>query len=127
MRRAPMMFIAFLLLVVAAQAQDQTPAPAAPPAFTLKPVGRNMWAAIDLNGRAGSNASFVIGDDGVAVIDTFEYPEAARALLAEIRKKTSLPIKFVINTHYHIDHVGGNRVFAETGATVMAQRNVRAW
>lgn len=122
-----MMCIAFLLLVVAARAQDQTPATAAPPAFTLKPVGRNIWAAIDLNGHAGSNASFVIGDDGVAVIDTLEYPEAASALLAEIRKKTSLPIKFVIDTHYHIDHVAGNRVFAEAGAIVMAQRNVRAW
>ena len=120
------MFIALLFLAVLASAQNQAP-PATAPSFTLKPVGRNIWAAIDFNGHAGSNAGFVIGDDGVAVIDTFEYPEAASALLAEIRKKTSLPIKFVINTHYHIDHVGGNRVFAEAGATVMAQRNVRAW
>jgi cyclase len=127
MRRAHVIVIAFLYLTVSASAQNQTPATATAPAFTLKPVGRNIWAAIDLNGHAGSNASFVIGDDGVAVIDTLEYPEAASALLAEIRKKTSLPIKFVVNTHYHIDHVGGNRVFAEAGATVMAQRNVRAW
>ena len=127
MRRAPAIVIAFLFFAVLVSAQNQTPAPATAPAFTLKPVGRNIWAAIDLNGHAGSNASFVIGDDGVAVIDTLEYPEAASALLAEIRKKTNLPIKFVINTHYHIDHVAGNRVFAEAGATVMAQRNVRAW
>ncbi|HTS10732.1 MAG TPA: MBL fold metallo-hydrolase [Candidatus Limnocylindrales bacterium] len=95
--------------------------------FTLKQVGRNVWAAIDLDGRSGANAGFVVGDDGVAVIDTFEHAEAARALLAEIHKKTSLPIKFVINTHYHIDHVSGNGAFAELGAVVMAQRNVRAW
>jgi cyclase len=95
--------------------------------FTLKQVGRNEWAAIDLNGHAGSNAGFVIGDDGVAVIDTFEHEEAARALLDQIRKKTSLPIKFVVNTHYHLDHVAGNDVFAQAGAVVMAQRNVRAW
>jgi cyclase len=122
-----MIFIALLLFVVSVHAQNQTAAPPTAPAFTLKPAGRNIWAAIDLNGHAGSNASFVIGDDGVAVIDTFEYPEAASALLAEIRKKTSLPVKFVINTHYHIDHVDGNRVFAEAGAIVMAHRNVRTW
>ncbi len=127
MRRAVVIVIALLFLAVSVSAQNQTPAPATTPAFTLKLVGRNIWAAIDLNGHAGSNASFVIGDDGVAVIDTLEYPDAASALLAEIREKTSLPIKFVINTHYHVDHVGGNRVFAEAGATVMAQRNVRAW
>ena len=95
--------------------------------FTLKEVDRNIWAAIDINGHAGSNAGFVIGDDSVAVIDTLEYPQAARALLAQIRTKTSLPIKFVINTHHHIDHVAGNRLFNDSGAVVMAQRNVRAW
>jgi cyclase len=95
--------------------------------FTLKQIGPNAWAAIDLNGHAGSNAGFVIGGDGVAVIDTFEHEDAARALLEEIRKKTSLPVKFVVNTHYHLDHVAGNGVFAQAGAVVMAQRNVRAW
>jgi cyclase len=95
--------------------------------FTLKQVAPGAWAAIDLNGRAGSNASFVIGDDGVAVIDTFEHEDAAQALLAEIHQKTTLPVKFVINTHYHLDHVAGNGVFAQVGAVVMAQRNVRAW
>jgi cyclase len=99
----------------------------APLPFTLHQVGANEFAAIDRNGRAGSNASFVIGDNGVAVIDTFEHEEAARALLAEIRKKTSLPIQFVIDTHYHLDHVAGNGVFAQAGAVVIAQRNVRAW
>jgi glyoxylase-like metal-dependent hydrolase (beta-lactamase superfamily II) len=48
-------------------------------------------------------------------------------LLAEIRKLTKLPVKFVINTHYHIDHVAGNRIFQEAGAVVLAQRNVRTW
>jgi cyclase len=105
--------------------QSPSQNPALP--FTLKQVGPSAWAAIDLDGHAGSNAGFVIGDDGVAVIDTFEHEEAARALLEEIRKKTRLPVKFVIDTHYHLDHVAGNGVFAQAGAVVMAQRNVRAW
>lgn len=96
--------------------------------FTLKPLGHNVYAAIDdAKGEAGANAGFAIGDDGVAVIDTFENPEASKQLLAEIRKITQLPIKFVVNTHYHIDHVAGNSLFQQNGAVVFAQRNVRSW
>jgi len=61
------------------------------------------------------------------VVDTFTTIAAAKDLLAEIRKITNLPIKYVINTHYHLDHVGGNAVFADAGATVVAQQNVAAW
>ena len=53
--------------------------------------------------------------------------ETAQQLLAAIRKITKLPVRFVINTHYHMDHVGGNAVFVEAGATVLAHRNVRSW
>jgi cyclase len=127
MRTAKWFFL--LLLIFSAGARAQAPAsPANSLPFLLKPLGHNVWAAIDdAKGSAGANAGFVIGDDGVAVIDTFENPEAARQLLAEIRKLTKLPVKFVINTHYHLDHVAGNRVFRDAGAVVIAQRNVYAW
>jgi cyclase len=116
-----------LLSCTAARAQAPAPAPSSL-LFTLKPLGHNVWAAIDnAKGEAGANAGFVIGDNGVAVIDTFENPEAAKRMLAEIRKLTNLPVKFVVNTHYHIDHVAGNRIFQEAGAVVLAQRNVRSW
>lgn len=96
--------------------------------FTLHKVGDGVWAAIGRDAsKAGANAGFVIGDNGVAVIDTFEDPAAARELLAEIRKLTNLPIRYVVNTHYHLDHVNGNDVFAQAGATIVAQRNVRGW
>ena len=100
------------------------------PSFTLKQVGANVWAAIDnpaAKGVAAANGGFVIGADGVAVIDSFASANAAKELLAEIRQRTKLPIKFVINTHYHGDHVGGNGVFADAGASVLAHRNVRTW
>ncbi|MGH9704004.1 MAG: MBL fold metallo-hydrolase [Candidatus Acidiferrales bacterium] len=107
-------------------AQDAA-APAALP-FTLHEVGSGVWAAIAVpQGKAGSNAGFVIGSDSVAVVDTFVTADAAKALLAEIRKKTNLPVRFVVNTHYHLDHTAGNGVFAEAGATLVAQRNVEAW
>lgn len=100
----------------------------AAPDFRLQKMGNGIWAAIvNDEGLAGGNAGFVIGDDGVAVIDTFQDPRPAKAMLAEIRKLTPLPIRFVVNTHYHLDHVNGNDVFAAVGATIVAHRNVRAW
>ncbi|HEY1527287.1 MAG TPA: MBL fold metallo-hydrolase [Candidatus Angelobacter sp.] len=96
--------------------------------FTVKKIGEGVYAAIGADGgKAGSNAGFVIGSNGVVVIDTFEDVAPARDLLAEIRKITNLPIRFVVNTHYHLDHTGGNAVFAQAGATILAQRNLRGW
>jgi cyclase len=123
MRHRPVVLLLFVLLTlppfsVAADAPD----------FVPKKIGDGVWAVIARdNGKAFANAGFVVGDNGVAVIDTFQDPEAAKALLAEIRKVTKLPIRFVVNTHYHIDHVNGNDVFSEAGATIVAHRNVRAW
>lgn len=98
------------------------------PDFTVKKIGDGVYAAVGADGgKAGSNAGFVIGSNGVVVIDTFEDVAPARDLLAEIRKVTSLPIRFVVNTHYHLDHTGGNAVFAQAGATIVAQRNLRGW
>jgi len=116
-----------LLLLLDGHAQSKSHGKGSLP-FSLKPLGHNVYAAIDdAKGNAGANAGFVIGDDGVLVIDTFENEAAAKQLLAEIRKLTTLPIKFVVNTHYHLDHVAGNAVFEQAGAVVMAQRNVFHW
>ena len=128
--RTTLRFLSSLLLcsfaIAAPAAQTAAPSPDAP-AFTLKPLGHNAYAAIDANGRAGANAGFVIGAESVLVVDTFEHESAAQQLLAEIRKLTPLPVKYVVNTHYHLDHVAGNRVFQQAGASVIAQRNVTGW
>src|SRR5215472_14940541 len=98
------------------------------PDFTIKKLAEGVYAAVSPDGsKAGSNAGFIVGSNGVVVVDTFVSVAAARDLLAEIRKVTNLPIRFVINTHYHLDHTGGNAVFAEAGATIVAQRNLRGW
>jgi len=98
------------------------------PPFFMQEIGAGIWAAVtNPDAKAGSvaNAGFVVGDDGVVVVDT--APNAGKALLAEIRRRTDRPIRFVINTHYHPDHVANNGVFVEAGATVLAHRNVRSW
>jgi cyclase len=114
--------LAVLALFAAAPAfADQLP-------FDLKAIGAGVYAAIDgPEHKSGSNAGFVIGDDGVVVIDSFFNEDAAKALVAEIRKLTAKPIRFVVNTHYHIDHTGGDRVLREAGAVIVAHRNVRGW
>jgi cyclase len=96
--------------------------------FSLHQVGKGVWAAIALpHSQAGSNAGFIIGDDAVLVVDSFEDPAAARALLKAIGEKTALPVRYVVNTHYHLDHVAGNGVYQAAGAVILAQRNVRDW
>ncbi|HET7086322.1 MAG TPA: MBL fold metallo-hydrolase [Rhizomicrobium sp.] len=95
----------------------------APPAFTLQEIGPGVYAAIG----GGSNAGVVIGDNAVLVVDSFGGPGTAKALLSEIRKITPKPIRYVVNTHYHLDHTGGNQVFKDAGAIIVAHRNVRAW
>lgn len=65
---------------------------------------------------------FLITRDGVIVTDPIE-PEAAAVLRAEIRKLTPLPVKYVIYSHQHWDHVRGGRIFAEEGATFISHRN----
>jgi len=126
-RFLPLPCMAILCLCCETSAQG-----VAEPPFTLKQAGANVWVAIS---NSAANTGFVIGDDGVVVIDTTATvdadgnftPEHGRQLLAEIRKLTSLPVKFVINTHYHVDHVAANALFADAGAIVLAHRNVRDW
>ncbi|MGH8212619.1 MAG: MBL fold metallo-hydrolase [Rhodanobacteraceae bacterium] len=124
MLRKHVLLVALLcgLLCRAAFAADVSPY------FTLHDLGHGVWAAVAVaKSGAGSNAGFVVGPDGVLVVDTFEDPAAASALLAAIRKTTAQPVRYVIDTHYHLDHVAGNNVFARAGATILAQRNVRTW
>jgi len=122
---ARLLAVIFALAGLPAAAQPQPPA-ATPLPFELKQVGPGVYAAIG-GPKAGSNAGFVIGDDGVLVVDTFAFPEAAQALLGAIRKITDKPILYVVNTHHHIDHVSGNAVFKAAGATIIAHKNVPGW
>jgi cyclase len=115
--------LAFTAFAAPAPAQPTAPLP-----FVLKQLGPGVYAAIDgPEHKAGSNAGFVIGDDGVLVVDAFFNPDAARALVGEIRRLTPKPIRYVVNTHYHMDHTGGDQVLRDAGAIIIAHRNVRGW
>ena len=100
-----------------------------PSHFRLVSVGEGAFAAVAKEGdrSAVGNAGFVAGSDGVLVVDAFATEDAARELLAEIRKATPAPIRWVVNTHYHYDHLGGDAVFRREGAVVVSHENVRRW
>ena len=66
---------------------------------------------------AGGNTTVQIGDDGVLVVDT-KLVTASDTLLAKIRELSSKPIRYVINTHWHADHVGSNEAIAQAGSTI---------
>jgi len=92
------------------QAAAQTP--------TVKQVASDVYFFFDFN---GSNAVFLVTDDGVLLIDTRTHPREGRDLLERIRKVTDKPVKWVINSHFHGDHHMGNSVFKDLGATFVAQ------
>jgi len=85
--------------------------------FDVQKIADSVYAAIrkDPPGlMVNSNSVFIVNDDDVVVVDTTLTPSSARATLAELRKLTPKPVKYVINTHWHDDHILGNQVFRET-------------
>lgn len=74
-----------------------------------------------------SNAGFVVTDDGVVVVDALGSPTLAQELLAEIKRVTPQPVRYVIVTHYHADHIYGLQTFKAAGATVLAHAKGREY
>lgn len=96
--------------------------------FQIVKVADGVYAAIAKSGGlASGNAGFVIGNDGVLIFDTFFTPMALEELIAEIQSLTKLPIKFAVNSHYHLDHTGGNQVLVARGVPIIAHDNVMIW
>ena len=72
---------------------------------------------------AGGNIGVSVGEDGIVVVDD-QFAPLAPKIQAALKGITDKPVRFILNTHYHGDHAGGNAEFAKLG-TVVAQENVR--
>jgi glyoxylase-like metal-dependent hydrolase (beta-lactamase superfamily II) len=108
----------------------------APVKSTLVPirVGAHGYYVLGQGGPAtaanegyNSNAGFVVTSDGVVVIDALGTPALGHELVKAIRRVTDRPIRRVILTHYHADHIYGLQAFKEAGADVWAHRGGRAY
>ncbi len=72
----------------------------------------------------GGNIGLSVGDDGAFLIDD-QFAPLSEKILAAIRVVSDKPVRFVINTHWHFDHTGGNENFGKQGAIIVAHDNVR--
>lgn len=127
------------MLTIAACTTTEAPAPAAPAAVATAttppsppppPNSQAVSRVIDLGQGVsmlmgqGGNLGLSVGEDGVFMIDD-QYATNALANLAKIEEVAKGKPKYLLNTHWHSDHAGGNEVFTKAGATVFASDNVR--
>ena len=116
--------VALLASVLVAASPNPTPTPGhherkPGDVFRLQPLSGGVYA---LYGRGG-NIGFFVGPDAVAMVDS-EFKDIAPGILAQIRSVTDKPIKYLVNTHHHGDHTGGNEAFREF-AVIIAHDSVR--
>jgi len=93
-------------------------------------VVENVYAYVDTKNASaknslGANAGIIIGKDGIVVVDTMISAKEAKRFIRDIRTISRKPIRYVVNTHYHLDHAFGNSEFAKLGAVVIAQENAK--
>ena len=84
--------------------------------FEVQKIGEGVYAVVrkDLPGlMVNANNVFIINDDDVVVVNSNGAPSITKEVLAALRRLTAKPVKFVINTHYHDDHIRGNQVYRD--------------
>lgn len=114
--------VLMILLLYAVSAQSQEPG--------LTKLSEHVYAAAGFKNPTirrsfGVNSGVIVGDDAVLVIDTRISAKKAQELIADIKQVTDKPIKYVVNTHYHLDHTWGNCEFVKLGAVVIGHENAR--
>jgi cyclase len=126
MNRAGIAVVATIMALSGPAFAQQPPAAAPPPPDFSKveikttDLGDNIYM---LEGQGG-NITVAVGKDGIIMVDGQYAPlhDKIKAAIEAISKK---PIKYLINTHFHGDHTGGNELFARDGATIVSQVNVK--
>lgn len=115
-------FVIFLVLVSAGLVHGQS---------SLVRVSERVYSYVDVKDGSpsnsyGANAGIVIGEDSILVVDTLISYKEGKRLLEDIRAISDKPIRYVVNTHYHLDHIFGNNVFSALGAGIISHANCDA-
>lgn len=113
MRKRTIFSLSLLAAMIAPAAAAQVPAP------KTTDLGNGLHVIFG----QGGNITVSTGDDGVFVIDD-QYQQSAPANLAKIEALANGKPRYLVNTHWHADHAGGNEVFAKAGAMIFAHENV---
>jgi len=96
----------------------------------LTKVANNIYSYVDTRQMSpqnsfGANAGIVIGRDGILVVDTLVSAKEAKRFIADIKAVSDKPIRYVVNTHYHLDHTFGNAEFVKLGAVIISHSTDR--
>jgi len=125
--QGPTIAVVATIMALSGPALAQQPPAAAPPPPDFSKVeikttdlGSNCYM---LEGQGG-NITVAVADDGIIMVDS-QYAPLHDKIKAAIEAISKQPVKYLIDTHYHGDHTGGNEVFARDGVTIVSQINVR--
>jgi glyoxylase-like metal-dependent hydrolase (beta-lactamase superfamily II) len=99
--------LSLICFAVAAAAQAQQP----------QKIGQDLYACISTN-DASANSTFLVGHDGILLVDSGLNETEAGKCLAMIRTVSQLPVRYIVNTHYHLDHQGGNKAYGPDAAII---------
>jgi len=119
-------FFALFLLLLSSVCLGQSPG------FEVVQLADGVYAAVRTEPpglTVNANSVFIINENDVVVVDTTLTPSSAKELLAALRKLTTKPVKYVVNTHWHDDHIMGNQVFRDAfpGVEFIAHANTREY
>jgi len=96
----------------------------------LTKISASVYAYTDTKAASpqnsfGANAGIIVGQDFVVAVDSLISAREAQRFLKDIKRISKKPVKFLINTHYHLDHSLGNSEFAKLGAVIISQEKDR--
>ncbi len=124
-RRAADLILAVFALAVAALAVATATTPAAAQDFgKYQFKSRQLAPRLYMLTGAGGNLAALVGEDGALLVDS-DYTPMAGKLKAALAALDPRPVRLVVNTHWHFDHVGGNESLARAGATIVAPETLR--